>query len=185
MKIYQKKDLPVAEIRRHLEPGPIVLLSSHWKGQSNVMSMGWHTVMEFSPSLVGCIIAGGSHSFEMIRRSRACVINIPTAELVDVIVGIGNCSGAKVDKFARFRLEQAPADQVSAPLLPQCYANLECKLYDSSMVGKYNFFIFEVVKAHVATRLRYPAIVHYTGDGIFRVSDKTISRRARFLPQNL
>ncbi len=185
MKIYKKKDLPVAEIRRHLEPGPIVLLTSRWKQQTNIMTMGWHTVMEFTPSLVGCIIAGGNHSFELIRKSGECVINIPTVELIDEIVGIGNCSGAEIDKFAKFKLTQAEAKKVKAPLIQECFANIECKLFDKSLIGKYNFFIFEVVKAHVAVAPKYPATVHYTGDGVFKVSEKTISRRAKFLPQNL
>ncbi|MDO9421123.1 MAG: flavin reductase family protein [Herminiimonas sp.] len=185
MKTYKKKNLPLAEIRRHLEPGPIVLVTSSWKQQTNIMTMGWHTVMEFTPSLVGCVIASGNHSFEMIRKSGECVINIPTVELVDQIVGIGNCSGAEVDKFDRFGLTAAKAEKVSAPLITECFANLECCLFDKSLVGKYNYFIFEVVKAHVATTPKYPATVHYTGDGVFKVSDSTISRRSKFLPQNL
>lgn len=185
MKTYKKKNLPLAEIRRHLEPGPIVLVTSRWKQQTNIMTMGWHTVMEFTPSLVGCVIASGNHSFEMIRKSGECVINIPTVELVDQIVGIGNCSGAEVDKFDRFGLTAAKAEMVSAPLITECFANLECRLFDKSLVGKYNYFMFEVVKAHVATTPKYPATVHYTGDGVFKVSDRTISRRSKFLPQNL
>ena len=77
MKPRKKIDLPVHQIRRYLEPGPIVLVTSAWAGQRNVMTMGWHTVMEFSPSLVGCIIAASNHSFEMIRKSRVCVIDLP------------------------------------------------------------------------------------------------------------
>jgi flavin reductase (DIM6/NTAB) family NADH-FMN oxidoreductase RutF len=52
-----KRDFPVSQIRRYLEPGQIVLVSSKWRDQTNIMTMGWHTVMEFSPSLVGCVIA--------------------------------------------------------------------------------------------------------------------------------
>ena len=33
----------------------------------------------------------------------------------DTVVGIGTCSGAEVDKFARFRLPPVPAMMVSAP----------------------------------------------------------------------
>ena len=51
MKAYEKKDFPVSDIRRFLEPGPIVLVSSAWKGKTNIMTMGWHMVMEFAPSL--------------------------------------------------------------------------------------------------------------------------------------
>src|SRR5690606_2752149 len=129
-KAMTKKDLPVAEIRRYLEPGPIVLVTSRWKGRDNVMTMGWHTVMEFTPSLVGCVIASGNHSHAMIRRSGQCVINIPTADMLDTVVGIGNCSGADVDKFARFRLATRQAERVDVPLLTQCFANLECRMYD-------------------------------------------------------
>jgi flavin reductase (DIM6/NTAB) family NADH-FMN oxidoreductase RutF len=66
----RKRDFPVSEIRRYLEPGPIVLVSSRWRNETNIMTMGWHTVMEFTPSLIGCVIAQGNHSFELIRKSR-------------------------------------------------------------------------------------------------------------------
>jgi flavin reductase (DIM6/NTAB) family NADH-FMN oxidoreductase RutF len=185
MKRGNKKDLPVSEIRRYLEPGPVVLVSSRWKNSANVMTMGWHTVMEFTPSLVGCVIARGNYSHELIRKSKECVINIPDAAMLDQLVGIGNCSGAQVDKFDKFGLQTEPAEQVGAPLLVQCFANLECRLFDKSLIGKYDFFIFEVVKAHVATRPKYPQTVHYTGDGIFMMSGSTVSRRRRFRPEML
>jgi len=182
MKPIRKKDLPVEEIRRYLEPGPIVLVTSSYKGQTNVMTMGWHTVMEFTPSLVGCIIASGNYSHQLIRKSRECVINIPTVDLLDQAVGIGNCSGAQVDKFEKFQLTTTPAESVQAPLLTQCFANLECRLHDKSLIGKYDFFIFEVVKAHVARTAKLPHTMHYTGDGVFTLSGKSVSRRAKFRP---
>ena len=77
----QKRDFPVDDVRRFLEPGPIVLVSSAWKGKTNIMTMGWHMVMGESPSLVGCFIWDQNHSFEMIRKSRECVINVPTVDL--------------------------------------------------------------------------------------------------------
>ena len=54
----EKSDFPVSQVRRYLEPGPIVLVSSRWAGQSNVMTLGWHTILEFTPSLVGGMISG-------------------------------------------------------------------------------------------------------------------------------
>ncbi len=185
MKKYAKQDFPVWQVRRYLEPGPIVLVSSAWKGETNIMTMGWHTVMEFAPSLFGCIISSANYSFEMIRKSRECVINVPTAALTDVVVGIGNCSGAEVDKFEEFGLTAEASAQVKAPRIAECHANFECKLADSSMIGKYNFFIFEVVQAHVADRPKYPQTLHYTGDGIFMVAGKTISKRRLFRPEML
>ena len=185
MKTYDKKDFPVSDIRRYLEPGPTVLLTSRWRDQLDIMTMGWHTVMEFSPSLIGCVIAGGNHSFDLIRKSRECVINVPTADMIDQVVGIGNCSGREVDKFLEFQLGAAQATMVNAPLIQECFANFECKLADDSLVEKYNFFIFEVVKAHVAAAPSHPQTLHYMGNGEFMLSGKNISRRAQFRPEYL
>ena len=185
MKIYQKRDFPVSDVRRLLEPGPVVLVSSAYKGERNIMTMGWHTMMEFTPSLVGCVIAASNHSYELVSRSRECVINVPTVELAATVVKIGNCSGARVDKFAKFRLTAQQAERVQAPLIAQCYANFECKLADGRLRDKYNFFIFEVVKAHAATTPKYPKTIHYRGDGQFMVAGRSLNLRRYFRPEML
>jgi flavin reductase (DIM6/NTAB) family NADH-FMN oxidoreductase RutF len=177
-----KIDFPVAKTRRLLEPGPIVLVTSAHDGQRNIMTMGWHTVMEFTPALVGCVISSANTSFGLIRKSRECVINVPTTDLTDAVVGVGNTDGNVVDKFATFGLTAAKATKVKAPLIAECHANLECRLRDDRLVDDYNFFIFEVVKAHVRRTPKYPQTLHYTGDGIFMVSGKIISRKSQFRP---
>jgi flavin reductase (DIM6/NTAB) family NADH-FMN oxidoreductase RutF len=177
-----KRDFPVSQVRRYLEPGPIVLVSSAWREKTNIMTMGWHLVMEFSPSLIGCLISNGNHSFGMIRQSGECVINLPTTELTNEVVKIGNSSGAEIDKFENFGLTPTKAHKVGAPLIAECHANFECRLYDDSLIEKYNFFIFEVVKAHVARSPKHPETLHYTGDGVFVVSGKVISRKSLFRP---
>lgn len=161
----RKRAFPVSEVRRYLEPGPIVLVSARWRDETNVMTMGWHTVMEFTPSLVGCVIAEGNHSFELICRSRECVINLPTTALTDVVVAVGNSTGAEIDKFREFGLTAGAGRMVKAPLIRECHANFECRLYDATLVRRYSFFIFEVVWAHVASSPRHPKTLHYTGDG--------------------
>ena len=176
---YAKTDFPVWEVRRFLEPGPIVLVSSAWKGQTNIMTMGWYTVMEFQPSLIGCVISGANHSFEMIRRSRECVINVPTVDLAPTVVRIGNSSGRTVDKFEAFGLTPRRGDRVRAPLVEECYANFECRLADAGQVRKYNFFVFEVRKAHVATSPKLPKTLHYRGSGEFMIAGPTVRKYRR------
>jgi len=184
-KAYQKKDFPVDQIRRFLEPGPIVLVSSHWKGKHNIMTMGWHAVMEFSPSLIGCMITSGNHSFEMIKQSGECVINIPTFDMIDTIIAIGNTTGSELDKFSEFNLTAVKAEKVKAPLIKQCFANYECKVADDQLLSKYNFFVFEVVKAHVATSPEFPKTVHYRGEGKFMISGRTLDYASQFKPEML
>jgi flavin reductase (DIM6/NTAB) family NADH-FMN oxidoreductase RutF len=180
---YTKKAFPTHDVRRFLEPGPIVLVSSAHHNDTNIMTMGWHMVMEFSPALVTCLISGANHSFEMIRKSRQCVINIPTVDLAETVVKIGNCSGRNIDKFSEFALTPKPGTHVRAPLIDECYANFECRLADSGWVKKYNLFVLEVVKAHVATSPKLPKTIHYRGGGEFMISGaETAKYRKLFRP---
>ena len=182
---FRKRDFPLGQIRRFLEPGPVVLVSSASRGKTNLMTMGWHMMLGFSPALFGCYIWEENHSFEMLRRSRECVINLPTSDLLDVVVGIGNCTGDEIDKFEEFGLTPQPATKVGVPMVKECYANFECRLADESQIRKHGLFIWEVVKAHVATSPKRPQTVHYRGNGEFMISGAAISRRRKFKSQNL
>jgi flavin reductase (DIM6/NTAB) family NADH-FMN oxidoreductase RutF len=185
MKTYRKKNFPLTKIRRFLEPGPVVLVSSAHKGERNVMTMGWHMMLGFSPALVGCFIWDQNHSFSLIRRSKQCVINVPTYDMVETVIAIGNRHGPEPDKFEAFGLTPVAASKVEAPLIAECYASFECELVDTSLINRYSLFIFEVVKAHVAPSPRYPTTVHYRGDGVFMVAGKSVSYRRQFKRVNL
>lgn len=185
MTTYTKRSFPPDGVRRFIEPGPIVLVSSAWKGEQNIMTMGWHTMMGFQPALIGCYIWDENYSQQLIKKSKECVINVPEVHMLDTVVRIGNCSGRDVDKFAEFGLTAQKASKVTAPLIKECFANFECKLYESRLIDEYNFFIWEVVKAHVATRPKYPKTFHYTGDGVFMLSGEHVSRRKLFKPDRL
>ena len=183
MRVRRKHDFPVDRIRRFIEPGPVLLISSNLKGETNIMTCGWHMVMGYDR--VGCFIWDQDHSFEMIRKSRECVINVPTADMAETVVGIGNTSGTEIDKFAEFGLTPQPAERVKAPLVGEFFANLECRLADTSLINKYSLFVFEVVKAHAAKSPRLPKLLHYSGEGIFAVSDRTANLRKQFKPEML
>jgi flavin reductase (DIM6/NTAB) family NADH-FMN oxidoreductase RutF len=185
MKTYKKKNFPLTKIRRFLEPGPIVLVSSAHKGEQNVMTLGWHMMLGFDPALVGCYIWDENHSYSLIRRSKECVINVPTFDLVDTVIEVGNHHGPDVDKFEKYKLTAVEGTKVGAPHIAECFANFECKLVDTSQINRYGLFIFEVVKAHVATSPRYPKTIHYRGDGVFMVSGQNVSYRSRFKAVNL
>ena len=117
------------------------------------MTMGWHMVMEFVPSLVGCLISSGNHSYELVSRSKECVINIPTVELAPIGRQDRQLLGRQRRQVRQVQAHRGrPPSKVKAPLIAECYANLECKLVDGRLRDKYNFFIFEVVKAHAPRR---------------------------------
>jgi flavin reductase (DIM6/NTAB) family NADH-FMN oxidoreductase RutF len=185
MRTYKKVDFPTEKIRRFLEPGPVVLVSSAHGGDRDVMTMGWHMILNDSPSLVGCFIWDRNHSRGLIEKSRECVINVPTFDLIDAVIGVGNTHGPDVDKFEEFGLTAAKAKTVGAPLIAECYASFECKLVDDGQAKKYSLFVFECVKAHVATSPKYPRTVHYRGDGVFMIAGENKSYRRKFKPEML
>ncbi len=176
----KKTSFPLSDVRKYLEPGPVVLVSSRRGREKNIMTLGWQTVIAFYPSLVACMISSGNHSFDLIRDSGECVLNLPTTALTDAVAGIGNCSGADTDKFKKFGLKAEKAEKVKAPLIRECHANFECVLHDDALADSYNLFIFEVVAAHVLPEPEYPETLHYTGDGIFRVPCGLIDRHELF-----
>ncbi|MET0322035.1 MAG: flavin reductase family protein [Duganella sp.] len=183
MKTYAKHPYDLADIRRLLEPGPVVLVSSAHNGRTNIMTMGWHMMIGFTPALVGCYIDPSNHSYDMVVQSKECVINIPTADLLEQVIGIGNCSGAGVDKFAQFGLTARAGEEVAAPLIAECYASFECRLADADPNPNQPLFVWEVVRAHVAAAPRLPKTLHYRGDGQFMVSGREIDSLQRYPDQ--
>ena len=169
-----KRSYPLSKVYGLLEPGPVVLLSTAHKGRANVMTMSWHTMMEFEPPLVGCIVSGRDFSFDALKATRQCVLNIPTADLKAAVVGCGNTSGRRVDKFEAFGLTPAPAALVDAPLIAECYANLQCRVVDTRLMNRYNFFVLEVLKAWIDPACKDPRTLHHRGHGAFMVAGETI-----------
>ena len=174
-----RRALPLSKVYGLLEPGPVVLVTTARGEHQDIMAMSWHTMMEFEPPLVGCVISNRNHSFGLLKATRECVINIPTVELAEQVVGCGNTSGATVDKFTRFGLTARPASRVGAPLIAECFANLECRVVDTRMVPKYCFFVLEVVKAWVDTSVKAPRTIHHLGMGQFMVAGEKIKLKSK------
>lgn len=169
-----KRSYSLSKVYGLLEPGPVVLLSTARRGRANIMTLSWHTMLEFDPPLVGCVLGNRDFTYNILKTTREAVINIPTAELAQQVVDCGNTSGRDVDKFAVFGLTPRPASLVSAPLIGECYANLECRVADTRMVNRYGLFVLEVVKAWVDTAIKQPRTLHHRGYGTFAVAGETL-----------
>ena len=183
MKNFRKKDFPVSDMRRLIEPGPIVLVSSHWKGKNNIMTMGWHMGMEFT--MIGCFIWDQNHSVrddpqkQGMRDQRSDLRHHPQGDRDREF-------HRRRDRQVRgIRAHAGEGGKVKAPLIRECYANFECRLVDTSLIRKYSLFVFEVVKAHAAVSPRFPRTIHYRGEGRFMVSGKEVDYARYFKPEML
>jgi len=157
-----------------MEPGPVVLVTTHDGKKNNVMTISWTMVLDFTPRFA--ITTGEwNHSFKALRKTKECVIAIPAVDMLDQVVGIGTCSGADTDKFSKFKLTRIPAKAVKAPLIKECLANIECKVVD--IVRRHNIVVLEAVAAHVASGRKETRTVHAVGDGTFVVDGRRLNRR--------
>ena len=173
------KDLPLAKVYQLLEPGPVVLLTTSRKGRVNVMTMSCHMMVEFEPPLVACVVSGANYSFAALRATGECVISIPAVKLAGKVVAVGNSSGRNIDKFAEIGLTPARAKKVAAPLVAECFANLECRVADTRLVNNYNLFILEVLQAWKDPAQKNPKTIHHRGYGTFVVDGKTIKLKSK------
>ncbi|TWT20235.1 flavin reductase family protein [Luteimonas marina] len=179
----RKASFPPDQVRRFLEPGPVLLLCTAWKDERAIMTLGWHMMLGYD--LVGTYLWDANRSHALARSSRECTINLPTAGLLDAVVGIGNCSSRDVDKFERFGLTAMRSHEVAAPSIAQCHASFECRLHETRITRDYPLFVWRVVHARVARSPKLPRTVHYRGDGRFMLSGDEVSRRRLFRPEML
>jgi flavin reductase (DIM6/NTAB) family NADH-FMN oxidoreductase RutF len=174
------KPLPLADVYALIEPGPVVLLTTARKGRANVMAMSWHMMVEFEPPQIACIVSNADYSFAALKATKECVIAIPPRKIAAKVVRAGNTSGRDVaDKFAACKLTPVPASQVAAPLVEECIANLECRVIDTTLVGRYCIFILETVAAWIDPKQKNARTIHHRGNGRFAVDGEIIRLKSR------
>jgi len=157
-----------------IESGPVVLVTTNDGRQDNIMTISWTMVIDFTP--VFAITTGEwNHSFAALRKTGECVIAIPTVDMLDKVVGIGTCSGADTDKFAKFKLTPVRGRFVTSPLIKECLANIECKVLD--IIKRHNIVVLEGVAACVDAARKEKRTLHAVGDGTFIVDGRKMDRR--------
>lgn len=168
------KKLQLSKAFTLLEPGPVVLVTTHDGKKNNVMTISWTMVVDFTP--VFAITTGPwNHSFAALRKTKQCVIAIPTVDLLDKVVGIGTCSGTDTDKFEKFALTPVKGEHVKAPLIKECLANIECKVIDFNR--KHSLVILEGLAAYLDTARKERRMLHAVGDGTFIADGRKLDRR--------
>jgi len=157
-----------------VEPGPVVLVTTHDGDRANIMTVSWTMVLDFTPTFA--ITTGEwNYSFRALRKHRECVVAIPTVDLLDTVIGIGTCSGKDTDKFARFKLTALPSRLIKPPLIKECLANIECRVVD--IVKRHDIVVLQAVAACIDASRKERRTVHAAGDGTFIVDGRRIDRR--------
>ena len=172
------KRMQISKAFTLMEPGPVVFVTTHDGKKNNIMTISWTMVVDFTPMLA--ITTGPwNYSFAALRKTKECVIAIPTVDLLDKVVGVGTCSGADTDKFEKFMLTPVKGKQVKAPLIKECLANIECNVID--IVKKHNIVVLEGIAAYIDNSRKEKRALHAIGDGTFVVDGRILNRRKMML----
>lgn len=170
----KKRILSLSKVYQLLEPGPVVMVSTAYQGEMNVMPLSWLMMIDFEPPIFAFVLSNRNYSFKLLQKSKECVVNIPTVSIAKKMIQCGNTSGRKIDKFQKFKLTPVTVTKVEAPLIDECYANIECKVINSTLANKYNIFILKGVKAWIDHSQKSPKTLHHEGRGVFIVAEKQI-----------
>lgn len=168
------RKMQIGKVFTLIESGPVVLVTTHDGKKNNIMTISWTMVVDFTP-IFAMTTGPWNYSYAALRRSRECVISIPTVDLIDKVVGIGTCSGADTDKFQEFGLTPVKGNHVRSPLIEECLANIECRVID--IVRKHNIVVLEGVAAYFDSSRREKRTIHAIGNGTFVVDGRTLNRR--------
>lgn len=168
------KRMKISKAFTLMESGPVVFVTTSDGEKHNIMTISWTMVVDFSP--IFAITTGPwNYSYAALREFRECVIAIPTVDLIDQVVGVGTCSGADTDKFAKFRLTPVKGKYVRPPLIKECVANIECRVVD--IIRRHDIVVLEGVAAYLNSSRKEKRTIHAIGDGTFIVDGRKLDRR--------
>lgn len=133
---------PVAAVRL-LQPGPVGLLTSQYRADTNIMTVAWMMALSLDPPRIAVAIYPGRMSHEYVSRSEFFALNIPTMDLLGAVHRCGVETGRNGDKFVASGLTPIDANLLDLPLVEECVAHIECGVVERATFGDHDLFIAE------------------------------------------
>jgi len=141
--------VPLEKAYRLLTHGPTVLVSARHAGIDNVMAAAWACALDFAPPKLTVVLDKSTRTRELIEASGQFVIQVPTAQLLQLTHEVGTRSRAiEADKLAASGVELLRLGASGMPYVAGCSAWLECRLLPEPHNQQvYDLFIGEVTAA--------------------------------------
>ena len=137
-----------------LNPTPVVLVTSKNKSNKiNIFTVGWVSTICTRKPIIAMGIRPERLSYEYIKESGECVINLPTKDMVKIVDYCGVCSGRKKDKIKHFGIQLDKGNCISTPSLQKSPIALECKVKSITPLGSHDLFLLEVINVKVDENL--------------------------------
>jgi len=183
--------------RRSLEPldalrllggGPVALVTTRWRKQTNVMPAIWTTPLSRTPPLIGVVVNPARYTHDMVRFSEEFALNFPARDLMNHTQYFGTVSGDNVGKLDLAKMPTFRASRIEAPLIENCVAWIECSLDDAMRIGDHTLFIGRVLSVQAEKEafdetwtVEEPDFkpLHYLGIDRYATLGKTVTAELR------
>ncbi|RJX22399.1 MAG: flavin reductase family protein [Ammonifex sp.] len=146
----EKIEVPLHEAYRLLTPGWVVLVGSQKDQKYNIMTASWQMPVSIKPPLVSVSIQKRHLTTEYIQATGAFTVNVPGYDILAIAHYCGSISGRDTDKFEATGLTPVPGKKVPAPLVAECLAGIECRVWQTYDGGDHFIFVGEVMAAAAA-----------------------------------
>ncbi|MBD7911328.1 MULTISPECIES: flavin reductase family protein [Clostridium] len=137
-----------------LNPTPVVLVTTkNSDGKINVFTIGWVSTVCTKPPVMAVGIRPERLSYDYIKESMECVINLTTRDMVKIVDYCGVKTGKKEDKIKHFDLELDSGVSISTPSLAISPVSLECKVKSITPLGTHHMFLLDITNVKVNENL--------------------------------
>lgn len=138
-------------------PLPAVLVScGGCPEEYNILTVAWTGTLCTNPALCYISVRPERHSYDIIRRTGAFVINLTTEDMAFATDWCGVKSGKEYRKFEEMHLTPIKAACVEAPLIEEAPVSIECRVKEVLSLGSHDMFIAEVVNVQADDRYLNP-----------------------------
>lgn len=134
---------------RILQGAPVALLTTRHRGNSNVLPIAWHMPLSVEPPLVAVAIEKTRYSLDLVLDSEEFALNFPGRALLHHVQYLGSLRGEDIDKFEATQLETFDATHITAPLIHDCVAWIECELREVHPFGDHLLCVGQAVRIDV------------------------------------
>jgi len=176
-------DVPLSDFPRLLYPYNGTLVSCRGRtGQANLLAIAWIMPVSMDPPKLVFAIRKDRYSYQLLEQTGEFVVNIAILELARQVLYCGRKSGKDVDKFGATGLTMGKGKKVSAPIVNECVAHVECRVSETIPEGDHVLVIGDVLAAYVREDLfrgvydvsRFRPLLYLGADAFTTTSTETI-----------
>lgn len=141
-------------------PSGCSILTVEHAGRSTGMLVSWVQQAAFSPPSISVGVKRGRPAGSLIDGSRKFVLNVVGEDPKPMFKRFGKGFSLEEDAFAGLTIEASEF----GPLIPECIAQLGCRVVEKVAVGDHDLYVAEVVAARGDATVK--PYVHIRGNGL-------------------